>query len=300
MLRASTRPGGILHPQAAAGQFVLTRLPPGEALAPLIERHWSVRWDLRGRPPHVQETLPHPCVNLVFTGEGATIHGCPTRRSAVELRGEGRVFGTKFRPGGFFPLLRRPLSQLTDKSLPLAALLGAAADELAAAVLAREDDADRRGVVEDFLMKEAGVSALDPAVAQVIEVVQLALERPSIARVEDLAQLCQLAPRTLQRLFRRYVGVGPKWVIRCFRLHEAAERLAAGDAVDGATLAAELGYFDQAHFIRDFKALIGSAPSEYAARCAAASANEARAVRRPQSGAPEQTAKRAREWNIKV
>lgn len=261
---------------------MLTRLPPSEALAPLVERHWAVRWDLRGRPPHLQETLPHPCVNLVFTPEGAAVHGCPTRRSTVELRGEGRVFGTKFRPGAFFPLLQRPLSQLTDKSLPLGALFGAAAEELAATVLACEDDADRRAHVENFL--RGHLPAPDPAVARVIEVVQLALERPTVARVEDLAHLSQLAARTLQRLFRRYVGVGPKWVIRCFRLHEAAERLAAGRVVDGASLAAELGYFDQAHFIRDFKALIGSAPSEYAARCAAAAAGAGEARRMPSPG----------------
>jgi transcriptional regulator GlxA family with amidase domain len=106
-------------------------------------------------------------------------------------------------------------------------------------------------------------------VAQVVEVVQRALERPTLTRVEELAELAAIPPRTLQRLFRRYVGVGPKWVIRCFRLHEAATRLSEGTCPEGAALAAELGYFDQAHFIRDFKALIGSAPSEYAARCAA-------------------------------
>ncbi len=95
--------------------------------------------------------------------------------------------------------------------------------------------------------------------------VDLVLEHREIARVEDLAGRAGINPRTLQRLFRRYVGVGPKWVIRRYRLHEAAHRLAGGLAVDQAALAHDLGYFDQAHFIKDFTAIIGRSPGSYAA-----------------------------------
>ena len=78
-----------------------------------------------------------------------------------------------------------------------------------------------------------------------------------------------MSPRTMQRLFRRYVGVSPKWVLQRYRLHEAAERIAAGEQ-DLARLGLDLGYFDQAHFIKDFKSLVGRSPAEYAADCARA------------------------------
>ena len=74
----------------------------------------------------------------------------------------------------------------------------------------------------------------------------------------------QYTRRTLQRLFERYVGVGPKWVIRRYRLHEVAERLSEGKAVNLAELALDLGYFEQAHFIKDFRALVGVTPAGYA------------------------------------
>jgi AraC-like DNA-binding protein len=73
-----------------------------------------------------------------------------------------------------------------------------------------------------------------------------------------------LGLRKLQRLFDDYVGVSPKWVIQRYRLHEAAERIAAGRVADFADLALELGYADQAHFNRDFKKLVGRSPAEYA------------------------------------
>jgi AraC-like DNA-binding protein len=72
--------------------------------------------------------------------------------------------------------------------------------------------------------------------------------------------------RTLQRLFRRYVGVGPKWVLRRYRLHDGADLLARGEAAELADLALALGYFDQAHFSREFKDQIGLTPAEYATR----------------------------------
>ena len=68
----------------------------------------------------------------------------------------------------------------------------------------------------------------------------------------------------LQRLFGRYVGVSPKWVIQRYRLHEAAEQLATGESVSQTELALNLGYSDQAHFIRDFKAIVGVSPAAYA------------------------------------
>jgi AraC-like DNA-binding protein len=88
-----------------------------------------------------------------------------------------------------------------------------------------------------------------------------------IARVEDVAQRFGLRLRTLQRLFARYVGVSPKWVLRRYRLHEAAAALAREQERPWAEVAAELGYFDQSHFIRDFTAAIGLTPVAYAQAC---------------------------------
>ena len=85
----------------------------------------------------------------------------------------------------------------------------------------------------------------------------------TILRVEDLVIRYELTKRSLQRLFEQYVGIGPKWVINRFRMHEAVERLKLSEPVDWAAFALELGYFDQAHFNRDFKALVGSTPKRY-------------------------------------
>lgn len=88
---------------------------------------------------------------------------------------------------------------------------------------------------------------------------------PPDIRVEDLAATHHLAPRTLQRLFRRYVGVSPKWVLKRLRIHKAVERLASAASPAWTELALDLGYYDHAHFIRDFRLVVGRSPAEYAA-----------------------------------
>ena len=105
----------------------------------------------------------------------------------------------------------------------------------------------------------------DPVAEQVAALVSLITADPGLRRVDQLAAASGMTARSLQRLFADYVGVSPKWVMRRARLHEAAERADSGEPVDWASLAADLGYADQAHLTRDFTATIGISPTRYAA-----------------------------------
>jgi AraC-like DNA-binding protein len=81
--------------------------------------------------------------------------------------------------------------------------------------------------------------------------------------VADLARRAAMGQRSLQRLFGEYVGASPKWVIRRYRLHELVEKSNSGSELDWPQLALDLGYFDQAHLINDFKSIVGYSPTEY-------------------------------------
>src|SRR5690242_1093249 len=88
---------GILNPKFAETKFQLTRHFPTEDLAFFVMRYWIIRWDLD--EPHVQETLPYPCVNLVFEKNRTRVYGVERGKSASRIEGKGQVFGVKFRPG---------------------------------------------------------------------------------------------------------------------------------------------------------------------------------------------------------
>ena len=86
---------------------------------------------------------------------------------------------------------------------------------------------------------------------------------PEVVRPEDVALRLAVSTRTLQRLAHRYVGLPPAAMIRRRRLQEAAERVRTDPSADLARIAAELGYADHGHLTRDFRAVLGMAPSEY-------------------------------------
>jgi AraC-like DNA-binding protein len=85
----------------------------------------------------------------------------------------------------------------------------------------------------------------------------------NVTRVHHLVSRFDTSERSLQRLFQRYVGASPRWVIKRYRAYEALDHLNSPHAQRLAAVAQKLGYFDQAHFTNDFKKKVGRAPCEY-------------------------------------
>jgi AraC-like DNA-binding protein len=256
------KPRGVLRPQFAHGQFQHERRLPSAALAGLVEHYWYVSWDLRDLPPQQQATLPHPNVHLVIGPNASHIYGVHTARFEQRLEDQDFVFGVKFKPGGFYPFLQAPVSTLTNRSLPAQAVFGNDCQSLAPRIAACAAVDAMTIEAEAFLL--AHLPAPDPNVARASALVSSIASDLGISSVNRLMTSAAIDKRALQRLFQKYVGIGPKWVIKRYRLHEAIAQMQGSAAVNWAALALELGYFDQAHFGRDFRALVGQSPTEYA------------------------------------
>jgi AraC-like DNA-binding protein len=238
---------GILNPDAAAHHFRLTRYLPSEDLAHLVDRHWVVEWDLDA--PYTQEIVTFPSFNMVLEPDEELIYGVVTQRFRRQLQRSGIAVATKFRPGGFHPLHPVPAYTLTDRTIPVSDVFAPVPDG---------DERERIAAMEAAM--RAKEPADDPRVREIAELYEAMLRGPMT--VGELCSLAGYSKRTLQRLFREYVGVSPKWVLSRVRLHEAADRMADGER-DWPRLAVELGFFDQAHFINAFKAAIGRSPADY-------------------------------------
>jgi AraC-like DNA-binding protein len=256
---------GILGPESVDAQFTLQRPAPPADLAPVIEHHWLVAWDLRGHRDHTTEVLPHPSVHLVFEPNGGAVHGVGRHRYVRRLSGAGWALGTKFHPGGFHPFARSHLSALTGREVGLEEMFGPEGLRLEHGCLALERPIDALPLVQAFLRERLSEAALaDPNLSLVRELTASMARAQPGTRVSEIAAEHDVSVRTVQRLFSAYVGVGPKWVLQRYRLHEALEQLHAGAATDWGRFALDLGYYDQAHFVRDFRALVGRTPNEYA------------------------------------
>jgi AraC-like DNA-binding protein len=260
---------GVLHPAATEQVAGLRRdAAVDPALAPFVERYWSVRWDRTGQPPFRSEVLSHPSVNVSvesgsrprfgFELPAVLVHAVVTRRFTVDLVGTGRVTAVKFRPGGFAAF--SGVLPGRDGVTRLGRELGVDPAALLAAVGRHDDDAERTAALDATLAPHAPEP---PApYLHLCALLDRMVEDRSLVRVEQVAALGATSLRSLQRLFASYVGVSPKAVLARYRLQDAAAAIDAGER-DLAGLAASLGWFDQAHFSREFRAVVGVPPSVY-------------------------------------
>jgi AraC-like DNA-binding protein len=242
------------------------RFPPADDLSAFVDLYWIARWDLEPGETKVVETLPHPCVNVVVEPGRSLVHGPVKGRFSRTLAGRGRVVAARLRPGAFRAFNGRPAWQLMDAELGFPKAFGMESGPLESAVFGQADEPAMVGALEQFLRELQPTP--DPAVELIDRIVgRIATDR-DVVRVEDLARGMGLGRRSIERLFREYVGPSPKRVIRQYRLQAAAYEAAKGRVANWSRLANDLGYADQAHFNRDFRAILGTTPSEFARQAA--------------------------------
>jgi AraC-like DNA-binding protein len=255
---------GILRRGFTAGKLRHTRRCPSSDVAAWIAHYWIINWDLSGCDPQVVESLPHPNIHLIFEKERSVVSGVQTCKFSRLLVGQARVFGVKFRPGGFRPFLDGTVSKLADRVVPANRIFGKGLEALEAIMLSSDKENAMVRAADDFF--KANAPKPDPMIELAGELVERILRKPEIKTVDDLASRAVMGKRRLQRIFSEYVGVSPKWVIRRYRLHELIEKVNSGCQLDWSQVALDLGYFDQAHLINDFKSIVGYTPAECARR----------------------------------
>ena len=265
------RARGLVSDIQSGRRIEARRLLPPASLADLVESYWVGRWDLPREAPHESRLLADPSVHLVFEDGsgphvGARVVGVWKRLWRRTLEGRGRTRGVKLRPGAVRAVLDVSAHALTGLVLPMEELLPGA-DALHAELGAVEDD-EAALLRAGAWLEERRRGA--PGVSEAIALVERVRTDPEVTTVEALAAACGHSVRQLQRVFRQHVGATPKWVIRQHRLQQVALRLERGDDRTLADLAAALGYADQAHLARDFKAAVGKSPSDFFADLSAA------------------------------
>ncbi|MEW2610420.1 AraC family transcriptional regulator [Streptomyces sp. NPDC047880] len=263
---------GIVDPAGLLDRVRFRRHEPAGPLRRYVEWYWLIDWDLPA--PYASHVVPHPSVNLTFQwdeDEGppyAEVTGVALGLCTRKLTGRGRVCGVKFRPGGFRPYAPEdPVSRWTGRALPAREVFPRITGDTVRSVVTAAGDRDRVAALDAFLLSLP--CAPDPQADLAIDLVRRIRTDRSVRRVGDLARDRGLSVRALQRLFATWVGVSPKWVILRYRIHEALEQAGTRDTIDWATLAADLGYADQAHLVRDFTATVGVPPTTYAAEARA-------------------------------
>lgn len=250
---------------------------PRPELRPYVNCFWAIH--SHSAAPVRDRTFPDGCQEIVFNihapvlrsnGSGYSANprmeliGQMTRPYDIVTRGHNTYFGIKFYPHSFSVFTRESVHDLRDQSLAVEELLRLNFARAADTVFERPRFDHFVATMEAFFLRclVAGQRDLDPAYPVVDRAVRILLQEKDRAHIDRLPQRVGVSERSLQLMFRRHVGLSPKQLFKMIRFQSTFQYLHEGGSAL-TDIAHRCGYYDQAHFAHDFKALAGVAPSIY-------------------------------------
>ena len=253
----------------------LEHIPP-HPLSDYVDRFWYCRDYC---VPHTRErVLPSGCLQLIFNLDkeftpvlsgpgrdrvdkvsGCLVSGVHSEYVVIDTTTLTEMIGIHFRPGGAASFLRMPLHRLTDVDVPLESVWRGSR-ELWDRLREPSTPQQKFRLLEQSLRGRAdGCTHRSSAVASALD----AIESDPTQDVHSLVRASGCSTKRFLQLFRDEVGLTPKLYCRIRRFQRSLRLAAASMSMSWAELAAECGYFDQAHFVRDFKSFSGINPTSY-------------------------------------
>ena len=243
-----------------------------------IEHTW-VQWPaVLNRSPHLHvalqrwRILPDASPHLVMSRARHALGQTRDRISVVgprsrfaELDQTPRLFsvGVRLRPGVLPPLAGVDASTWRDRACDATSVFGSSAERLRRRVAGEESPEQIRRHLVAFVARGLKDASRDWRVRATAHALALGSFRPT---ADTLARRMGVAPRTLRSVLAREVGLGLKMYLRIQRLHAAIHSALDPRPVRWSRIAAHVGFADQAHLIREFRALVGETPTRFMAR----------------------------------
>ncbi|MFO0568064.1 MAG: helix-turn-helix domain-containing protein [Polyangiaceae bacterium] len=178
----------------------------------------------------------------------------------IEQRGLVRTTGVRFHLGGLAPWTTEALSRVTGRTVPPSRVFGREARALEAELERLEDIDTQAAALDAFFLRQMKLS---PSVELFGRSLELARRTHGGASVARIAEATGVSRRHVERLFAQYLGLPPKTLSRVLRFQYALASLMGLPAGTLADVAASAGYFDQAHFVREFRRMTGGVPRGY-------------------------------------
>jgi len=247
-------------------------IQPTPALAQFVECFWTLEKDGSTAAAQPERLLPDGCVELILNfGERFREHkddgkaerqpqhllvGQMTRPILITPTGSVQLLGIRFHPGGTLPFFRIPMQELTNRVTDLEALSSEFQNDL---VRSAEETSSllKVAAVEKLLVERARSCKHD---SRLVSLVTKLVQNGGQVSVDQLAMDAGVSSRQLERRFLFEVGIGPKLLSRILRFQQIFRAVDRHDE-GWAAVAADCGYYDQAHLIRDFREFARQTPA---------------------------------------
>lgn len=245
-----------------------------------LAKHVKTYWSLDSEPEHEpqrERIFPDGCIELIFNhGDRfkkydnetdfhlqslSFIHGQLKHFFELEPTGRVGIFSTRFHPAGLQPFIDFDVDTFTGKTLTVTEVWGDEGTSLATAIQKCATHEERVVVLEGFLLKKRDVLKVDNAPVEYC--VDAMLASVGDVSIEKLAEELNISKRQLERRFTAAVGITPKLLARIIRFQNILQLIENKEFKSFTTVAYDGGFYDQAHFIKDFKDFTGLNPKQY-------------------------------------
>jgi AraC-like DNA-binding protein len=245
--------------------------PPPPDLAAHVACFWTsvAMPGVREVTRPVRRVLPDGCVDIIVALRGddgdASAVGAMTRPLILSETEPDVHIGVRFRPGHAYAALRVPADELTDDQVSYNLLTRDAEAEVAAIRGQPTNAARLQAMIRLVRRRLTGAPEVPLSIQRAVHLI--AVDHGNL-RVRELASAIGITRQQLARQFATHVGVTPKTLARVMRARAALARADAARAahprnIDWSAIAYDLGYYDQPHFIDDFKTITGSTPGRW-------------------------------------
>lgn len=188
------------------------------------------------------------------------VFGQLTEPLKIEPTGITGIFSVRFHHDGFIPFATIPIKDMDDQAIPLEKLFGIQGVELEENVLKASTVQEKISIVETFLLERLNTETIDRIVQSTVD---LLLNVDGKISVNELSKQTNINRRQLERKFSSAIGLSPKQLSKTIRLQTTIKHLLNKEYASLTALAYESEYYDQAHFIKDFKEFTGFTPKEF-------------------------------------
>ena len=249
---------------------------PPESLQSFIKCFWSLEAPSQAIAEK-QRIVPDGCMEMIFhygdpykqfLEDGTSIlqpqcfvFGQITSPLEIIPTGASGIIAARFQPDGFIPFSSYPIQQMENKAVPLTILFGDKAAVLEKNVLHADSNDNRINFITEFLLDQLNS---DEAADRITKTsIETLLQSNGQINVDELADHLQINRRQLERKFSSAIGLSPKQLSKVIRLQSTLKAMQEKQYTSLTSLAYENGYYDQAHFIKDFKEFTGISPKQF-------------------------------------
>lgn len=174
---------------------------------------------------------------------------------------DAKIIGIRFLPHGLYPFTPISPMEFQQQQISLQDLFGSIGREWEEQVNTARDTATAISIIEAFLLKQ--LAYFPPPDPLIVHISDLIREGRGIGKIKDILRPYRISSRHFQRKFLEITGTKPKTLARIARLQKAIHLAQHQPLYTLTEIGAAAGYFDQAHFIRDFKGFAGQSPRQF-------------------------------------